>query len=190
VGKIIALLAEEGDDISNLSAPAEDSPPAPKATPVEAKTPPPTPSQPQPTHTHGPAPTHDRPLFPSVHRLVVENGITNLDKIKGTGVRGMITKGDVLTFLGQASGPLGTFKPGPSPIEEALKARGSSVAPALKEAPAAVRFFSPINCPTLISFSPAPRRPGYPTTDRLEHVGGFTKGSDSSPQYVTTCFVV
>ena len=146
VGKVIALLAEEGDDISNLSAPVDDSTPAPKATPTKAQAPPPTPTPtpPQPTHAHGPAPTHDRPLFPSVHRLVVENGITNLDKIKGTGVRGMITKGDVLAFLGQASGPLGTFKPGPSPIEEALKARGaSSAAPLVKEAPAAVCFFLP-----------------------------------------------
>jgi hypothetical protein len=31
----------------------------------------------------------------------------------------MLTKGDVLAFLGKASGPLGTFKPGVSPIEEA-----------------------------------------------------------------------
>ena len=31
----------------------------------------------------------------------------------------MITKGDMLTFLGKASGPLGSFKFGPSPIQEA-----------------------------------------------------------------------
>jgi pyruvate/2-oxoglutarate dehydrogenase complex dihydrolipoamide acyltransferase (E2) component len=52
---------------------------------------------------------------------LLHHNISNVDKIKGTGVRGMITKGDVLTFLGEASGPLGTFKFGPSPIEEALK---------------------------------------------------------------------
>jgi len=28
----------------------------------------------------------------------------------GTGVRGMLTKGDVLAYLGKASGPNGTFK--------------------------------------------------------------------------------
>ena len=36
----------------------------------------------------------------------------------------MLTKGDVLAFLGKASGPLGTFKPGVSPIEEATQASG------------------------------------------------------------------
>jgi pyruvate/2-oxoglutarate dehydrogenase complex dihydrolipoamide acyltransferase (E2) component len=64
---------------------------------------------------------HSRPLFPSVHRLLLENTVTNLEKIKGTGIRGMLTKGDVLTFLGKASNPLGTFKFGLSPIEEASK---------------------------------------------------------------------
>jgi pyruvate/2-oxoglutarate dehydrogenase complex dihydrolipoamide acyltransferase (E2) component len=64
---------------------------------------------------------HARPLFPSVHRLLLEHTVTNLEDIKGTGVRGMLTKGDVLTFLGKASNPLGTFKFGLSPIEEALK---------------------------------------------------------------------
>ena len=64
---------------------------------------------------------HLRPLFPSVHRLLLEHAVTNLENIKGTGVRGMLTKGDVLTFLGKASNPLGTFKFGLSPIEEASK---------------------------------------------------------------------
>lgn len=32
------------------------------------------------------------------------------EKIKGTGVRGMLTKGDVLAHLGLASSPMGTFK--------------------------------------------------------------------------------
>jgi len=70
-----------------------------------------------------------------VHRLLLEHNVTNADKIKGTGVRGMITKGDVLTFLGKASGPLGTFKFGPSPIEEASKDRikkGTTAAATLK----------------------------------------------------------
>ena len=64
---------------------------------------------------------HSRPLFPSVHRLLLEHTVKNLEEIKGTGVRGMLTKGDVLTFLGKASNPLGTFKFGLSPIEEASK---------------------------------------------------------------------
>ncbi len=45
-------------------------------------------------------------------RLLQENNIAgaDADKIKGTGVRGMLTKGDVLTYLGKASGPMGSFK--------------------------------------------------------------------------------
>lgn len=60
-------------------------------------------------------------MFPSVYRLLAENNIHDASKITGTGVRGMVTKGDVLTFLGRASGPLGTFKQSPTPIEAALK---------------------------------------------------------------------
>ncbi|KAF9484931.1 pyruvate dehydrogenase X component [Pholiota conissans] len=150
VGKTIALLAEEGDDISNLEAPKEEAPPPPKEVPAPAAAPPPTPesgslftsdSQPPQSseaQSHA-APEHSRPLFPSVHRLLVENNITTTDKIKGTGVRGMLTKGDVLTFLGKASGPLGTFKFGPSPIEEALASRATTsqqgAAPAPAKAP-------------------------------------------------------
>ena len=43
-------------------------------------------------------------------RLLSENGIEKADGIKGTGIRGMLTKGDVLAHLGKASGPLGTYK--------------------------------------------------------------------------------
>ncbi|KAF8162857.1 hypothetical protein B0H34DRAFT_297920 [Crassisporium funariophilum] len=137
VGKTIALLAEEGDDISNLEAPKEDAaPPQPKEESSSSSTSsPPTPnkeslykSDSQPpqasqSQSHGP-PEHSRPLFPSVHRLLLENNITKPEEIKGTGVRGMLTKGDILAFLGKASGPLGTYKPGPTPIEEAAKAAG------------------------------------------------------------------
>jgi hypothetical protein len=43
--------------------------------------------------------------------LLQENSVQDPEKIKGTGVRGMLTKGDVLAFLGKASSPTGTFKP-------------------------------------------------------------------------------
>jgi hypothetical protein len=114
VGKIIALLAEEGDDISNLEVPKEQ-----EQTPAPAKEePPPSPkpqtqssSPPSPSPSH-PSPTHTRPLFPSVHRLLLEyaSSIPNPTDIKPTGIRGMLTKGDVLAFLGKASGPLGSYK--------------------------------------------------------------------------------
>ena len=47
-----------------------------------------------------------------------------------------MTKGDVLTYLGKVSGPLGSYKPGPTPIEEANQARGKT--PAKGAAAAAV----------------------------------------------------
>jgi hypothetical protein len=42
--------------------------------------------------------------------LLHEHSVQDPEKIKGTGVRGMLTKGDVLAFLGKASSPTGTFK--------------------------------------------------------------------------------
>ncbi|KAF8626285.1 hypothetical protein AX15_004956 [Amanita polypyramis BW_CC] len=108
VGKTIALLAEEGDNITDLETP-EDTTPAPQSsttpsTAIQQPVPLPEPLR----HVH---PTHSRPLFPSVHRLLVLHNIDKPDAINGTGVRGMLTKGDVLTYLGKASGPTGTFKP-------------------------------------------------------------------------------
>jgi len=136
VGKIIALLAEEGDDISNLEVPKE-APPPPKE---EEASPPPKSESSQPKESssesksassssgHGSsshAPTHDRPLFPSVQRLLLENAsaIPNPSDIKGTGIRGMLTKGDILAFLGKASGPLGSYEG--KELKTEMKAAGS-----------------------------------------------------------------
>lgn len=126
VGKVIALLAEEGDDISNLQPPKEEKP-APKqeassSTTPRSEPPKPTPetSAPLPPQSHSSAHvSHSRPLFPSVHRLLLEFNVTNPEEIKGTGVRGMLTKGDVLAFLGKASSPQGTYKEAPAPQEAA-----------------------------------------------------------------------
>lgn len=143
VGKIIAMLAEEGDDISNVEVPKDDSASSassgneskPASSEKESKT---TPSEtnsksdPQSSSQTGAstgaaapsssgsstsnAGTHASfkgPLFPSVQRLIAENHIEEAEsKIKGTGIRGMITKGDVLAFLGQAKSPTGSFKEG------------------------------------------------------------------------------
>lgn len=55
-------------------------------------------------------------------RLLQEYGVEDPEKIKGTGLRGMLTKGDVLAFLGKASSPTGTFKlTQPKPGPEAPK---------------------------------------------------------------------
>ncbi|KAJ7677235.1 single hybrid motif-containing protein [Mycena rosella] len=126
VGQVIALLAEEGDDISNLQPPQEEASPRRQQQPEAnaSSAPPPPPAQEskapasQPAHSLTP-PSHSRPLFPSVHRLLMEHGISKPSEIKGTGVRGMLTKGDVLAFLGKASGPMGTYKETPPPMAQA-----------------------------------------------------------------------
>lgn len=130
VGKTIAMLAEEGDDISNIEAPKDDAPSAaPSSTPTDDKSKQtsdksaPEPSSQTAASTGSAAPSSQGspssnahhhfkgPLFPSVQRLIAENGIEDAEsKIKGTGVRGMITKGDVLAFLGKAKTPTGSFK--------------------------------------------------------------------------------
>ena len=115
VGKIIALLAEEGDDISNLQPPAEETKPEPSQQSAPAEPPTtksesaPAPSTPAPSHSRK-HPEPSRPLFPSVLRLLQEHNVNSVDQIKGTGIRGMLTKGDILAHLGLASGPTGTFK--------------------------------------------------------------------------------
>lgn len=132
VGKIIALIAEEGDDISNLQVPAEDSSssassPKPEVPKAQEPSSSPSPGQ-SSSHSHSVHDIkHSRPLFPSVLRLLVENGISDADKIKGTGVRGMLTKGDVLAFLGKASNPLGTYEETSPPQQQSVKAEPPKV---------------------------------------------------------------
>ncbi|GAA5999248.1 hypothetical protein JCM5350_000690 [Sporobolomyces pararoseus] len=118
VGQTIALLAEEGDDISNLEFPAPssstDSPAsASESQPAVAESDAPTPSPMTPT-THASAvhahPTHSKPLLPSVLRQLALAGISDTSEIKGTGHRGMLTKGDVLAFLGKIGNPHGSIK--------------------------------------------------------------------------------
>ena len=133
VGRIIALLAEEGDDISNLEVPKEE--PKAAAPQPSTTTPPPAPhpSTPEPARqpkTHPHHPTHSKHLMPSVIRLLVEGGVTDAEVIKGTGVRGMLTKGDVLAYLGRASNPLGTYKP----------PQNETATPSKTQPPSKVRF--------------------------------------------------
>jgi pyruvate/2-oxoglutarate dehydrogenase complex dihydrolipoamide acyltransferase (E2) component len=99
----------------NLSA--STSPDKEESKSSSAPPPPPTPSRSPAGQkaaaaaSHGAVTiTHDRPLFPSVIRLLQENGVANARRIKGTGIRGMLTKGDVLAHLGLASSPWGTAK--------------------------------------------------------------------------------
>jgi len=115
VGKPIAVVAEQGDDLSSIdvnallaqrggdsgaaaSAPEESSP-----APAEPESPAPAsePSAPVPAApSHG---SHGTDPLPSAVRLMHEHHLEAKD-IKGTGPFGRITKGDVLTHLGKIPG--------------------------------------------------------------------------------------
>ncbi|KAG2181099.1 hypothetical protein INT43_008681 [Umbelopsis isabellina] len=103
VNTTIALLAEEGDDLSNIEIPkdepaqaapaevkkAEEKPAAAPATPVE------------------PIDHHDldtskleKPLSPAVLSLLLKHGVKDASQIKPTGPNGRLLKGDVLGHLG------------------------------------------------------------------------------------------
>ncbi|KAH8880708.1 hypothetical protein GQ53DRAFT_754831 [Thozetella sp. PMI_491] len=107
VGSRIAVVAEEGDDISTLEVPAEE--PKPQAAKEAAPEPP---SQPQESSS-APAPKGGSPvgkprnlkypLLPSVSHLVNENGLDEaaVNRIPATGPNGRLLKGDVLAYLGK-----------------------------------------------------------------------------------------
>lgn len=137
VGKAIALLVEDGDDISSLEIPkdADEAPveasknkneesPQLKTEDANAKVskaPAESLSNPRSSSTVSsssksqpeaatPASTrsHGR-TFPSVRRLLAESNVAS-SKLTGTGIRGMITKGDVLVALGKVRSPLGSYE--------------------------------------------------------------------------------
>lgn len=131
VGQIIAMLAEEGDDLSAIKVPEDLSP--------EGSTPKPSSSASEKEekvekveslkekkkenkedkdahvgkevgHSHSKEIRHDKPLFPSVSRLLLESDLTSeqISKLKGTGKGGMLTKGDVLLALGKIQNAWGS----------------------------------------------------------------------------------
>ena len=115
VGTRIAVLAEEGDDISSLEIPAEETSPqqqpqaseAPKEEAQSSK-----PAESAPSETPSPAPRKEGkpqkqtyPLLPSVAHLIKENGIdeAKVGDITPTGPNGRLLKGDVLAYLGKVN---------------------------------------------------------------------------------------
>ncbi|KAK0646159.1 hypothetical protein B0T16DRAFT_330288 [Cercophora newfieldiana] len=115
VGTRIAVIAEEGDDISALEIPADETPqPKSAAEPAKPEQPstPVAESQPSaPTSdtpkaapkSHGRGPKRVFPPLPSVLHLLKENGLNEsaISDITPTGPNGRILKGDVLAFLGK-----------------------------------------------------------------------------------------
>jgi pyruvate dehydrogenase E2 component (dihydrolipoamide acetyltransferase) len=104
VGTPIAILAEEGDDLSGAAQFASDSSSAPSSAPKQekapepaapAEAPKPAPSDPKPQEAKSELPTGER-IFasPIAKKIALEKGIP-LAKIKGTGPEGRILREDV-----------------------------------------------------------------------------------------------
>ena len=98
VGKMIAVLAEEGDDMSSVEIPAEnqESTSAQPTSKVKEST-----SAPETDHQE--TKKHlkfQKTYLPAVLRLLQEHDIEDPTKIQGTGPHGRLLKGDVLAHLG------------------------------------------------------------------------------------------
>jgi hypothetical protein len=122
VGTRIAVIADEGDDISTLEIPPEDSKPASKPpenvkkaeeSRQESKSAPsaePTGTPPEQRASRsapasspsGPGQNTKYPLYPSVIALIHEHHLSDADvaKIPATGPQTRLLKGDVLAYLG------------------------------------------------------------------------------------------
>ncbi|KAL1918672.1 uncharacterized protein VTP21DRAFT_2694 [Calcarisporiella thermophila] len=121
VGKPIALLAEEGDDIANIDVTkyiTSDS----TSTPSSSQPEPPKPEKPsstRPSTAAASSPKAPKPLSPAVAHLISLHHIEDPSQIPTTGPNGRILKGDVLAFLGKidkdAPKTVASFKTDPIP---------------------------------------------------------------------------
>jgi pyruvate dehydrogenase E2 component (dihydrolipoamide acetyltransferase) len=120
VGEVIAVLAEDGEDISAASAPPEDAAPAP------------APAQ---------APAADGPAAsPTARKLAEANGI-DLASISGTGPKGKITKGDVEDAIAAGGGsPAPAPAPAPAPTPAPAPAAAAPAGGRILASPLAKRI--------------------------------------------------
>ncbi|KAI0099669.1 hypothetical protein GGR51DRAFT_535454 [Nemania sp. FL0031] len=113
VGTRIGVIAETGDDISQLEIPADEKPaqaakqdaPAAKEEPKQATSSDQPAAQKQPRKSGEKAPPQKYPLYPSVAHLIKENGLgeSAISEMTPTGPGGRLLKGDVLAYLGSVS---------------------------------------------------------------------------------------
>ncbi|KAI0184688.1 hypothetical protein EV127DRAFT_464280 [Xylaria flabelliformis] len=113
VGARIGVIAEPGDDISQLEIPADEKPareakketPAEEEEPKQATSSEQTGAQRQPRKSGEKAPPQKYPLYPSVAHLIKENGLDEsaISEMTPTGPAGRLLKGDVLAYLGTVS---------------------------------------------------------------------------------------
>eukprot|EP00123_Amoebidium_parasiticum_P015960 comp23220_c1_seq1/m.37830 comp23220_c1_seq1/g.37830 ORF comp23220_c1_seq1/g.37830 comp23220_c1_seq1/m.37830 type:complete len:480 (-) comp23220_c1_seq1:434-1873(-) len=117
----VALVAEEGEDISNVQVPDDAAAPAPaKAAPTPAA--PPAASAPAPAAAAPSATATTKPLLPSVKQLL-EHHHLDANSIPASGPRGHLLKGDVLTFIATGG------KAAPAPTAAAAAAAPQATAP-------------------------------------------------------------
>ncbi|KAF9321377.1 hypothetical protein BG003_002225 [Podila horticola] len=114
VNEAIALLAEEGDDLSKIEIPKKAETKAPAPAKEEKKE---TPAPKKEAHVPQTADTPSSKLVsPAVAHLLLQHHITDVTKIPSTGPKGRVLKGDVLAFLG-----LIKARPAPEPTIPQLK---------------------------------------------------------------------
>jgi len=169
VGTVIAMLAEEGEDAGDVSAPSGDAAPAPAPTPT-------------PAASEGPA------ASPTARKLAEAEGV-DLSSIEGTGPKGKITKGDVEAAIdgGGGSAPAPTPTPAPasapapassgdriiaSPLAKRIAAdKGIDLASVSGSGPkgriikADVENFDPASGPAPAAAAPAPAAAAAPAND-------------------------
>ncbi|KAI0014078.1 hypothetical protein F4779DRAFT_560652 [Xylariaceae sp. FL0662B] len=108
VGARIGVIAEPGDDISQLEIPA-DEPSAPeqakKEEPSQKQEAQQADEQKQPKRTGEKAPPQKYPLYPSVEHLIKQHKLDEsaISEMVPTGPAGRLLKGDVLAYLGTVS---------------------------------------------------------------------------------------
>jgi pyruvate dehydrogenase E2 component (dihydrolipoyllysine-residue acetyltransferase) len=127
---------------------AAEPAPAPALAPAESAPPaPPQPTQAAPAAADAPEGAEEasdnRLLSPVVRRLVAEHNI-DVDRIKGTGPGGRITRDDVLDYIDQVA----TQTPPPAPAPPAPPSPAAAPAPA-PAAPAAVAPRAPAAAPAV-----------------------------------------
>ena len=102
VGTVIALLAQEGEDVDDVSAPVGEQAAKTEEAPKPEPAPPPAPAP-------APASSGDaEPKASPLARRIAETGGVDLAQIEGSGARGKITKSDVENALGTSDSGSGS----------------------------------------------------------------------------------
>ncbi|KAG0276843.1 pyruvate dehydrogenase complex dihydrolipoamide acetyltransferase component (E2) [Linnemannia exigua] len=136
VNEAIALLAEEGDDLTKVEIPKSSGTPKAAAPAKEEKKETPAPKQETTQHVQQTASTPSSKLIsPAVAHLLLQNHISDVTKIPSTGPKGRVLKGDVLAFLGKIKA-----RPAPEPTipqPKTLPPPAKAASPAASKAAAA-----------------------------------------------------